>query len=88
MKNERKKRKKKGRKRRVGLHSNKVGSFPTWESLGLGAFQWPWSLVPTWGLAQNTLNAICVHFLGILVQVKPAGKYVECWIFVYYCYCL
>ena len=23
-----------------------------------------------------------------LVQVKPVGKYVECWIFVYYCSCL
>ena len=25
---------------------------------------------------------------GFLVQVKPVGKYVECWIFVYYCSCL
>ena len=59
--------KKKGRKGRVGLHSNKVGYFPTWETLGLGAFQWLWSLVPTWGQAQNSLNANCVHFLGILM---------------------
>ena len=92
---ERKKRNKKGRKGIVGLHSNKVGSFPTWETLCLGAFQWPWSLVPTWGLDQNSLNANCVHFFGhfdvrneFLEQVKPAGKYVECWIFVYYCSCL
>ena len=92
---ERKKRKKKRRKGRVGLHSNKVGSFPTWETIGLGVFQWPWSLVPTWGQAQNSLNANRVHFLGnfdakngFLVQVKLAGKYVGCWIFVYYCSCL
>ena len=25
---------------------------------------------------------------GFLVQVKPVGIYVECWIFVYYCSCL
>ena len=35
--------------------------------LGLGAFQWSCSLVPTWGLTQNSLNANCVHFLGILM---------------------
>ena len=60
--------KKKGRKGRVDLHSNKVGSFPTWETLGLGPFQWPWSLVSTWGLAQKSLNANYVHFLCILMQ--------------------
>ena len=25
---------------------------------------------------------------GFFVQVKPIGKYVECWFFVYYCSCL
>ena len=59
--------KKRGKKGRLGLYSNKVGSFLTWETLGLGAFQWPWRLVPTWGMTQNSLNANRVHFLGILM---------------------
>ena len=43
---------KKGRRKEggVGIHSNKVDSFHTWDTLGLGAIQWAWSLVPTWGL--------------------------------------
>ena len=56
-------REKKGRRKKggVGIHSNKVDSFPIWDTLGLGAIQWPWTLVLTWGLAQNSLNANCVH---------------------------
>ena len=53
---ERKGEKKEDRRRKeggVGIHSNKVGSFPTRGALGLGAIQWPWSLVPTWGLVQK-----------------------------------
>ena len=59
-------REKKGRKKEggVGIHSNKVGSFPTRDTLGLGAIQWPWSLVPTWGLVQKQFKAKCVRFLG------------------------
>ena len=47
--------KKKGRRKEggVSIHSNKVGSFPTRDTLGLGAIQWPWSLVPTWGQVQK-----------------------------------
>ena len=72
----------------------------SWSTLKQGRFfsyfgvPWSWGLSmamefsPNMGAGSNTLNAICVHFLGILVQVKPAGKYVECWIFVYYCSCL
>ena len=35
----------------------------------LKAIQWPWSLAPTWGLVKKiySLNANCVHFLGILM---------------------
>ena len=68
-KKEREKRRKKGRRKEggVGIHSNKVGSFSTRDTLGLGPIQWPWSLVPTWELSQNSLNANCVHFLGILM---------------------
>ena len=40
----------------VGIHSNKVGSSPTWDILYLGAIQWPWSLAPTWGLVLHSLG--------------------------------
>ena len=83
-KRERKKGRKEGRRkeRGVGIHSNKVGSFPTRDILGIGAIQWPWSLVLTWGLVQKQFECkLCTfsrHFdarKGFLVQVELAGKY-------------
>ena len=59
------KRRKKGKRKKggVGIHSNKVGSFPTWDIL-VYATQWPWSLAPTWGLVQNSLGQTVVCFLS------------------------
>ena len=50
-----KKIRKKGRRKEgeVGIHSKKVGSFPSRDTLGLGVIQWSWSLGPTWGLVQK-----------------------------------
>ena len=59
-------REKKGRRKEggVGIHSNKVGSFPTRDTLGLGAIQWPWSLVPTWGMLQKQFDCKLSTFSG------------------------
>ena len=66
----------------------KVGFFSYLGYLCLGAIPWPWSLAPTLGLVQNSLEqtVVCfwVHFvleIAVLEHVEPA----ECVYYARFC---